>query len=34
MTLLTDSEGYTQVGDSSYQDGQQGTFRNGCLGIL
>lgn len=34
ISVLTDAEGHSQVGDTRYQDGQQGTFRNGCLWIL
>lgn len=34
ITVLTDTQGDTQVGDTRYQDGQQGTFRDSCLGVL
>ena len=34
ITVLTDTQGDTQVGETRYQDGQQGTFRDSCLGVL
>lgn len=34
IIVLTDTQSHSQVGDTSDQDGQQGSLRYGCLGIL
>lgn len=34
FSVLTHTHGNTQISEASDQDGQQGTFGDGCLGIL
>lgn len=34
IAALTNADGNAQIGNTSYQDSQQGPFRDGCLGVL